>query len=233
MTDNEPMDAARKSAASSVKLALGKRNLELSQCGSATFRNMLPDFDPQTGYWLKPTAVTPKPPRWLFWLERSDGKVVARVPKAPGVDRLAFFNTTKGRVGGIFVRLVPAVRLPSGLWQLHLGWEWVLFFVLPHAMKPGSAAQLVDHFRPEEGRFGYLYNTKEIDPKTNKPKQAFEEPLYVAAGVFMLLPRNDTFQSEEPDTQPITYGEATEALRHLINSAPQLAKGGAPGPVAT
>jgi hypothetical protein len=226
--DNEPMDAARKSAASSVKLALGKRNLELSQCGSGTFRDTLPDFSPETGYWAKPTSVTPKPPRWLFWLERVDGHVNARVPGAPGVDRLGFFNTAKGRVGGIFVRLVPAVRLPSGLWHLHLGWEWVLFFVMPRALRAGSSGQVVDHFRPDEGRFGYLYNTDAIDPVTKKSTQAYEEPPYVAAGLFTLLPTDNAFQPEEPGAQSFTYGEATSALQILINASPQLAQVGEP-----
>lgn len=218
--DNQPMDAARKSAASSVKQALSKRNLELSQCGSASFRDALPEFSPETGYWAKPTSVTPKPPRWLFWLEKHDGKVVASVPEAPGVDRLAFFNTAKGRVGGIFVRVIPAVREPSGKWALHLGWEWVLFFVMPRPLKPGSSGQVVDHFRPDEGRFGYLYNTGEIDPATGKPKQAYEEPPYAATGLFSLLPPDDVYQPAEPGGEPITYGEATAALQVLINVAP-------------
>ena len=218
--DNEPMDVARKSAASSVKLALSKRNLEPSQCGSSTFRDTLPEFDPDTGYWAKPTSVTPKPPRWLFWLEQAEGQVIARVPDAPGVDRLGFFNTAKGRVGGIFVRLVPAIRLPSGQWHLHLGWEWVLFFVMPRALKAGSSGQVIDHFRPEEGKFGYLYNTKEIDPATNKSRQEDQEPPYVAAGLFSLLPTDNTFQPEEPGAFPATYGEATGALQSLINASP-------------
>jgi hypothetical protein len=230
--DNEPMDAARKSAASSVKLALSKRNLELSQCGSSTFRETLPEFDSGTGYWAKPTSVTPKPPRWLFWLERVDGQVVARVPEAPGVDRLGFFNTAKGRVGGLFVRIVPAIRLPSGQWHLHLGWEWVLFFVMPRALKAGSSGQVVDHFRPEEGKFGYLYNTDEIDPATNKSKQEYEEPPYVAAGLFSLLPANDAFQPDEPGAQPVTYGEATAALQSLINASPLAGQGEAAEPAA-
>lgn len=225
--DNEPMDAARKSAASSVKLALSKRNLELSQCGSGTPRDTLPEFDENTGYWEKPTSVTPKPPRWLFWLDRVDGHIKAFVPEAPGVDRLGFFNTAKGRVGGLFVRVVPAIRLPSGQWHLHLGWEWVLFFVMPRALKAGSSGQVVDHFRPDEGKFGYLHNTDEIDPVTNKIKQAYEEPPYVAAGLFSLLAGDVAFRPEEPGGQPVTYGEATEALRQLIN-APVLAVQGEP-----
>ena len=218
--DNQPMDIARKNAASSVKLALSKRNLELSQCGSASFRDALPVFSTETGYWAKPTSVTPKPPRWLFWLEQKGGKVIAHVPDAPGVDRLGFFNTAKGRVGGIFVRVVPAVRLPSGQWHLHLGWEWVAFFIMLRPLRAGSSGQVVDHFRPGAGKFGYLYNTGEIDPETKREKQAYEEPPYVAAGLFALLPPEDTFQSSEPSAQPITYGEATQALQQLINPSP-------------
>lgn len=226
--DNRPSDAARKSAASSLKQALSRLNLELSQCGIRTYTEDLPAFDPDTGYWADPPSVTPKPPRWLFWLERSGDRVVARVPRMPGADRLGFFNTAKGMVGAISVRVVPVVRLSPGGWALHNDWEWMLFFVMPRALKAGSSGQVVDHFRPEEGRFGYLYNTDEIDPATGKPKQAYEEPSYVAAGLFSLLPFDDAF---DPGAGlPITYGEATEALRHLIRvSLLQPAVRAAPG----
>ena len=223
--DNDPMDAARKSAASSVKQALSKRNLYLSECGRGTRRDALPDFDTKTGYWGKPPSVTPKPPRWLFWLERVNGRVIARVPDAPGVDRLGFFNTAQGRVGGLFIRVIPAIHLDSGRWNLHLGWEWVLFFVMPRALKPGSSGQLVDHFRPEIGKFGYLYNTGEIDPETKKSKQAYEEPPYVAAGLFSLLPASDAFAAAGSGVPLATYGEATNALQSLVNVSPQVAQG--------
>jgi hypothetical protein len=127
---------------------------------------------------------------------------------------------------------VPAVRLPSGLWHLHLGWEWVLFFVMPRALRAGSSGQVVDHFRPEEGKFGYLYNTDEIDPVTKKSTQTYEEPPYVAAGLFALLSADSAFQPEEPGAQPLTYGEATSALQRLINASPQLVPAGTPEQVA-
>ena len=216
--DNRPSDAARKSAAASLRQALSRRNLELSQCGVKTYTENLPAFDTTTGYWANPASVTPKPPRWLFWLERQDNRVVASVPQAPGADRLGFFNTAQGKVGAISVRVVPAIRMPSGDWTFYPPWEWMLFFVMPRPLKAGSSGQVVDHFRPQEGRFGYLYNTDENDPVTGRPKQAYEEPAYVAAGLFSLLPLNDPFAAQEGVS--ITYGEATEALQRLIEVSP-------------
>lgn len=219
--DNEARDISRKSAASSVKTLLSKRGMDLSQCGVAVFRESLPEFDPATGYWAKPSGVTPKPPRWIFWLERSEGILKAAVPNMPGSDRLAFFNTAQGRVGGIFVRVIPAIRMANGQWTLHLGWEWVLSFIMPRPLRPGTSGQLIDHFRPEEGRFGYLYKAEEIDPTTNKPKQIYEEPKYLFAGLFKLLSADDAFSSGGDQT-PITYGEATTALQGLITSSPEM-----------
>lgn len=219
--DNDAQDICRKSAASSVKAILSKRGMDLTQCGVGVFREGLPEFDPATGYWAKPSAVTPKPPRWLFWLERSDGVLKANVPDMPGSDRLAYSNTAQGRVGGVFVRIIPAIRTAPAQWTLHLGWEWVLFFIMPRPLRPGSSGQLIDHFRPEEGRFGYLYKGDEIDDATNKPKQIYEEPKYVFAGLFKLLGEDDAF-SLGSDQTPITYGQATAALQDLIVSSPEL-----------
>ena len=95
-----------------------------------------------------------------------------------------------------------------------------MFFVMPRALKPGSAAQVIEHFQPENGSFDYLYNTGNADPSTNKPIQERESVVYSAAGLFGLLPTTDVFQGVEPGAQPITYGEATAALQQLINASP-------------
>lgn len=220
--DNDAQDISRKSAASSVKTLLSKRGMDLSQCGVAVFRESLPEFDPATGYWAKPSGVTAKPPRWIFWLERSDGVLQAKVPSMPGSDRLAFSNTAQGRVGGIFVRIIPAIRISSSSWALHLGWEWVLSFVMPRPLRPGTSGQLIDRFRPAEGKFGYFYKTDQTDPATNKPKQLYEEPKYVFAGLFKLLKDDNTFSAEGGGQSPITYGEATLALQQLIVSSAEM-----------
>ena len=226
--DNRPSDAARKSAAASLRQALGRRNLELSQCGVKVYTENLEPFDLRTGYWANPASVTSKPPRWLFWLERQDSLVVASVPQAPGADRLGYFNTAQGKVSAISVRVVPVIRMPTGSWTFHPAWEWMLFFVMPQPLKPGSSGQVVYNFRPQEGRFGYLYNTDETDPVTGRPKQAYEEPAYVTAGLFSLLSPNDSFAVEQ--SVAITYGEATQALQRLINVSP-LNAGTSAGPL--
>lgn len=218
--DNEPMDIARKNAATSVRLALSKRNLNLSIGGKDTNRDALPPFSPQEGFWETPGKVTPKPPRWLFWLEQTDGVVTARVPQAHGTDRLMFLNTGDNRKAGIFTRVVPVIRQPSGQWHLYLGWEWVLFFVMPRALKPGTAAQVLEHFNPTDGSFDYLYRTGENNPVTNKPVQKREKATYVAGGLFKLLPSSDTYISPESGAVPITYEAATTALQQLINVSP-------------
>lgn len=216
--DNRPSDAARKSAASSLRQALSRRNLELSQCGVKVYTENLEPFDPTTGYWANPASVTSKPPRWLFWLERQDGRVVASVPQAPGADRLGYFNTAQGKVSAISVRVVPVIRMLAGDWTFYPSWEWMMFFVMPRPLKAGSSGQVVSNFRPQEGKFGYLYNTDENDPATGRPKQAYEEPAYVAAGLFSLISPNEPFAVQPGVT--ITYGEATEALQRLIDVSP-------------
>ena len=85
-------DDSRKVAAAAFKGELGKLGYELAQCGSATPVERLPEFNESTGYWDKPTAVTAKPTRWLFWLRRHNGVLSAEVPDAQGSRRLAFYT---------------------------------------------------------------------------------------------------------------------------------------------
>lgn len=202
--EDENFDRARKNAAASVKTALAAFGLELAQCGLKSFRGSLDEFDQGMGYWTKPTAVTNKPPRWIVWLEQADGRLRARVPEAHGADRLAFANTGKGKVGGLFVRVIPAVRLPTGGWRLFEEWEWVLYFVFPGAVKSGSAAQLFDGFDPATGALRYM---------------GADQP-YAAAGLLSLRAASDSLAIGGDGGDPITYGAATEALRDLIQVAP-------------
>ena len=218
--DNEPMDVARKNAATSVRLALSKRNLNLSIGGKDTNRDALPAFSAQKGFWEAPGKVTPKPPRWLFWLEQSDGEVIARVPEAHGTDRLMFLNTGDNRKAGIFTRVVPVIRQPSGQWHLHLGWEWVLFFVMPRALKPGIAAQVLEHFDPADGSFDYLYRTGENDPVTNKPIQQREKSLMSQPACSSCCRRRTPTSRLRQAQRPSRHEAATGALQQLINVSP-------------
>ena len=196
-------DASRKVAADAFKGELGKLGYELAQCGSATPVERLPEFNEITGYWDKPSAVTAKPTRWLFWLRRQDGVVIAEVPDAPGSRRLAFYTTAKGKVAGIFVRVVPSIETAPGKWTRYDDWEWTLFFVFPSPLKRGSSAQLIEQFEPSDGTFVYM---GEVTP-------------YVSAGIFTLEHPGAVFQPEDGGV-PITYGEATAALQSLIKITP-------------
>ncbi len=192
--------ATRKQIASAIRRVLKTRSLELSICGSKSYDEKLPPFDLATGFWEEP-AVTNKAPRWIVHLVPSAGSLVARMPPQPEATRLGFYNTANQPVGGIFVRVVPAIQGPDGRYELYRVWEWILFFAFAGALEAGSSAQLVEGFDPSSGRIRYMNH---------------DQP-YIAAGLFMLCDPKLSYSPEGGAPSAITYQEATEALARLIH----------------
>jgi hypothetical protein len=193
---------ARKRVAGVLAGMLEKSNVFLAYCGDKT--EELKPFDARTGFWANPADVTNKPPRWLVQLAVENGEVKARVPAAPGAHRLGFFNTAGRDVGGIAVRVIPAIRQPDGSFLLHEDWEWLLFFVFPKALRRGSSGQLVEGFNPATGKMRYL--------DADQP--------YLGAALFALCDSSDSYTMPGTSEVMMTYGQATQALQALLGVSP-------------
>lgn len=199
----DPKTKARKAAASALGAALEKHGLAIANCGDKTEK--VKDISTKTGFWADPADVTNKPTRWLIQLYLEDGNVKARVPPGQGADRLAFVNATGRSVGGVSVRVIPAIRKPDGSFEPALNWEWLLLIVFAEPLEPGTSAQLIEGFNP---------NTGDLSHK-GKPLR------YVSVVLFSLCEPGSVFS---PDGGPalMTYGDATKALAALLQ--PVLAK---------
>jgi hypothetical protein len=194
----DPNKAVKAEIYTGISKVLSKHDMELRRCGLKT--DKAPEFDPHKGEWADPNYVTNKPPRWLVQVRKEDGRVVASVPAAMhGRDRLAHYNTTNGKVGGVFIRVVPAMRRSDGEFELHDSWEWTLFFAFGTTLEPGSAAQLLDGFDPKEGTLKY---------------KGKDQP-YVAAQIFGLCDPESKWV-DSGSNGSITYGEASKAVSELI-----------------
>jgi 5-methylcytosine-specific restriction enzyme B len=198
---------AARALRASVSQILDKKGLTLKTCGTNTKPQDLKPFDPQTGYWQDPADVTNKPPRWIVHVAVHAGQVVASVPPIAGSDRLGYYNLSSGDVGGVFVRVIPAIRRSDGAYVLHHAWEWILFFGFREPLKAGTSSELLQGFNPATGAFQYK--------GANQP--------YAVATLFALSEPGDQYVWGEGQGQAITYEQATQAVRTLLNVAAQQA----------
>lgn len=190
---DDDFKAMLRPVASQLNKLLKDRGQQFSLCGGK--RDSLPDLDRETGIWVDP-GQTNKAPRWIVHFERDGNGWKAKIPDIAGARRLAAYNTASGKVGGIGVLPLPAVKR-NDVYTFIRGWSWLLWFIFPEPLKQGSSAQLVEGFNPAEGKLTYLN----------------EETPYVASGLVKLLGGEET----DPGPPALTYQEATNALSRLIH----------------
>lgn len=195
--DSDPYKEVKGKIYEAISKVLTKYDMQLRRCGARTYES--PKLDEGKGCWENPADVTNKPPRWLVQIKKDKETVVASVPEMLGNDRLAHLNTANGRVGGVFIRVVPAMRRSDGKFDLYDQWEWTLFFAFGATLEPGSAAQLLDGFNPKSGTLKY---------------KGKSQP-YVVAQLFGLCDPDAEWKDPE-SSEVVTYREASNAIRELI-----------------
>jgi hypothetical protein len=204
----EDRDERRKLAAAKLEGVLGNYNLELNQTGSKKRR--LKDtrpVDTKVGFWSNPNDATNKPLRWILQIDPTGDSITAKIPDTHGANRIAFLNSGKGVSGGVFVRIVPAIKLDDDSFEFFETWEWLLMLCFLPALEAGSAAQLLENYDPASGAISYK----------GKPQP------YVAAGLLALNEPNSIFVADLPGgPRQITYAEATQALRTMLNVSPSV-----------
>ena len=193
-----PSHATRKSVASRVNQVLSRFGLENAVAGGK-FDDLRQGISSETGYWSD-RGFGAKPSRLIVHLEPQDGGVVARLPEENDNGNFAYANTARRSVGGLFVRIVPVVKLGDGDYQPYPEWEWILWYCFWPTLEHGSSGQHFGGLNPQAGTFVYM----------DKPQK------YIAAGLVTLNRPEEPFTFR--DGRPaITYGEATEAVRDLIH----------------
>jgi MoxR-like ATPase len=156
----------------------------------------------QTGNWDDPSYFS-KPSRLIVHLEHKDGNWSASTPATAG--NFAYGNTAAHRsIGCIFIRVIPAVKKSDTEFTIHDKWEWILWYAFWPKLRSGSSGEAFSGFDPVHGTFSY-----------NDGNQR-----YIAAGLVTLNQPDDALDVGGGLPQ-LTYQQATDAVRTLINVTPQ------------
>lgn len=207
----------RKRVISRMSPILSTFGVEYSVSGGK-YDDLRQNISPANGYWADRTVVA-KPSRLIVHFSRAaDGSVVARIPPGNDNGNFAYANTAHRQVGALCVRVMAVVEetlsaMGSGGTTVNRFYdseqcEWMLWYCFWPALENGSSGQLFYNFRPATGKFSYM---------------GHEQP-YIAAGLVQLNVPQDVVSSSQATT-PLLYGEATDALRRLIMSAPDVERG--------
>ncbi len=185
--------------------------LERKTSGTKTLE-LREDLSEETGYWVSPTAVSSKPPRWIVHLRRDlDGKLSAGMARdhegelfqsagTPG-----YINNGQGKSALAAARIVPAVRIHSWKYVFPSDWEWLIQFVFPRALPPGTSGDALSDFSLAAGTLSY---------KGRRPER---EPYKLARiCLFPTLGAKPPFELD--DGSIITYDQATQALSEWLSA---------------
>ncbi|MFP3647060.1 hypothetical protein [Paraburkholderia sp. SIMBA_054] len=203
---------ARRNVAGAIEKALEPYGLELRQCGvkKSNLAACKP-VDEKTGFWADPADATNKPLRWIIQIDLTGDEPIARLAEHDGKQllgnrRIGFSNNAQEKSGAIAVRIVPAIYTGEDGYIFHEEWEWLLLLCFYPALTKGSSGQLLDDFDPSSGQLVYM----------NRPQS------YVFGGLVTLNVEEALLTAEvNGELRRLTYLEATEAIRKLINLAPQ------------
>lgn len=218
--DSSQIESRRKQIASSLSKLLKKRGLDIAQCGRDQKHEDL-KLDGSTGYWA--AGYAGKPYRWIVHLEVANGAVQAKLAEGNTAE-IGQFNMVRQNIGGLLVRVIPAVRTGT-TFQFRHDWEWLLFFGFPAAMGSGTSSENFQ-FQPATGRLLWRKTEKgKAGKKTSKEKLC----RYSAAALFGVVSPDATWRLKDKPVEEITYEKATAALRKLIQvdlPAPAKKQGG-------
>ncbi len=185
---------------------LTDRGLQLNQSGRDLKKlDQKRAIDPTTGFWANVTFVTSKPPRWLIHFDATGPDLMASVPVQHRAGVIGYANTKGGNSGALAVRILPIIKLGEGQYQEAERWEWLLLFCFPGGLEPGSSGEAFDNLDTETGILSYM--------KRGQP--------YIFAGLLCLNTGEEQLSfTVEGTSKTVSYRDATEALRKLINVAP-------------
>jgi len=193
--------AARRSITSRINKILSDYGLENAVSGGK-YDDLRQAVGSATGYW-DGKSISSKPSRLIIHLSKVGNAAHAIMPSDNDNGNFAYANTAKRPVGGLSVRILPIIKLDDEEFKPYPDWEWLLWYCFWPKLGHGSSGQVFDGFDPMNGKFTYM---------------GHEQP-YIAAGLVTLNDPQDMFVDQQHNLQ-ISYQEATEAVRQLIQAAP-------------
>lgn len=196
-TESSQLESRRKQIASSLSKLLKKRGLELAQCGRDKTRDDLPEIELDTGFWKSQDAG--KPYRWIIHFEKTASGTVATLPKQQTAKIVGQFNLRRDNIGGILIRIIPALRQPDSVFEVCHDWEWLLFFGFSDPLPSGTSSENFE-FNPSSGRLSWK-------------NQGYR---YAGAALFELTSRTSKITIGGNSPLEVSFSEATDALRNLL-----------------
>lgn len=202
---NTLREGSVKDFTSTLNTFLADRGLKLNQPGRDLKKlDEKRAIDPATGFWINPSFVTGKPPRWLIHLDATGDVLTAQIPNLHRAEVIGYANSAKGASGALSVRILPVLKLGDAQFREIERWEWLLLFCFPGGLEPGSSGETFDEFDTTTGALTYLDR---------------DQP-YIFAGLLCLNTPDEQLSIEVGGvSKVISYRDATEALGNLIHVA--------------
>jgi MoxR-like ATPase len=208
----------RQSAFSKLSNFLKDENLQFSRSGFKLGDSIgKHTIDEVTGNWGDVAYSSNKPARWLFQVDLTVSRIIARLPGDADEGGIGGSNTSQGDKAGVAVRILPLLHIAQGAYQRADDFESNALFVFHGALAAGTSSDALS-FNIADGTLFRSGNKHQA----NVP--------YVFAALLGLLPRDEAKQlTVAGQTRTITYGEILDALQAAINVHP---KGGEVTPIA-
>jgi len=162
-------------------------------------------IDEFTGFWGDVPYSSGKPPRWLFQVEASGAKPVARLPNGLVEIFIGASNTAQGDKAGLAVRILPLIKLGTDSYRRIDDFEINALFLFHGALTAGSSSD------------GFLFN-----PNTGEMKRLGQPEDYIFAAMMGIRPRTDAIKlSINGVDRALTYGEIIDSVAAAVTIRPK------------
>lgn len=152
------LDISRRASTAS-KIGLRESGLVYRSCGTKHL-DLSEPLSTDTGYWLNPSAVSSKPPRWILHLKAMEAGPLVQFAAdtqgrlLPAATVPGYVNNGQGRCAVAAFRLLLAVQVDDQF-DFPNGWEWLVQFVFPAALPVGTSGDALSDFSPETRTITY------------------------------------------------------------------------------
>ncbi len=159
-----------------------------------------------TGYWTTPSNVSSKPLRWITHIDATENPASASLARDGSGSPLqaaatpGYINNGQGKCAVAAFRIMPSVKLGAGQFQFPPDWEWLVQFAFAKPLKAGTSGDALTDFSAGASELSY------------KGRADLKSAVKIAR-IGLVKTMGDPQPVARPGGPPLTYDEATEALR--------------------
>jgi 5-methylcytosine-specific restriction protein B len=173
-------------------------------CGTRDLKLEEPTSE-QTGYWVNPSNISSKPPRWIVNIDATKPTLSVNLAcndkgdTLQGAGTVGYINNGQGRCALAAFRLMPSLKLAEGQFTFPEGWEWIVQFAFGKPLPVGTSGDSLSDFSVENSEIAYKGRA---DEKSSVKIQQI--------GLVMTLAERSAISL--PGGGMLSYLEATDAL---------------------